>query len=404
MADFILLATADWDHPLWTNKQHVAMALVELGHRVLYVDSLGLRGARSDQSDIRRILKRLCRGLLPPRQIKDGLWVWSPLVIPGGTSGLVLRLNRLSLGIGMAVVNRLVRLRKPLLWSFNPFVHDYLPLERFHGVIYHCVDRVQAQPGMPAERLDAAERELCRQADVVFTTAPGLQEALAPFNSATYCFGNVADADHFSTAREVASPCPPELLKIPVPRLMFIGAIDAYKLDLPLLEDLARTTPEWNYVLIGPVGETDPGTDVRGLQSLPNVHLLGPRTYASLPLYLAHADVALLPLRVNDYTCHMFPMKFFEYLAAGCQVVGTAIPALLDQGDVAMLQEPDPVKFRMAITKVLAGEGPSLVTRLGRAALHTYRQRTQAMLDILEMHGLLPVDASGVAPLRHPRR
>ena len=27
MADVVLLATADWDHPLWTNKQHVAVAL-----------------------------------------------------------------------------------------------------------------------------------------------------------------------------------------------------------------------------------------------------------------------------------------------------------------------------------------------------------------------------------------
>ena len=24
MADIVLLSTADWDHPLWTNKQHTA--------------------------------------------------------------------------------------------------------------------------------------------------------------------------------------------------------------------------------------------------------------------------------------------------------------------------------------------------------------------------------------------
>ena len=29
MADFVVLATADWDHPLWTNKQHTALSLVE---------------------------------------------------------------------------------------------------------------------------------------------------------------------------------------------------------------------------------------------------------------------------------------------------------------------------------------------------------------------------------------
>ena len=200
MADFILLATADWDHPLWTNKQHLAMALNELVHRVLYVESLGLRGARPDRSDSRRILRRLRRGLRPPRRIRPGLWVWSPLVLPGGTSGWALRLNRLSIRVGLAVAVLLTGLRQPLLWSFNPLVHDYLSLAGFRATIYHCVDRVQAQPGMPAERLDAAERELCQRATVVFTTAPQLQEALAPFNAATYCFGNVADADHFAQA------------------------------------------------------------------------------------------------------------------------------------------------------------------------------------------------------------
>ena len=30
MADFVVLATADWDHPLWTNKQHTALTLAAM--------------------------------------------------------------------------------------------------------------------------------------------------------------------------------------------------------------------------------------------------------------------------------------------------------------------------------------------------------------------------------------
>ena len=41
-------------------------------------------------------------------------------------------------------------------------------------------------------------------------------------------------------------------------------------------------------------------------------------------------DVALLPLLLNDHTRAVFPMKFFEYLAAGCPVVATSLPALAD--------------------------------------------------------------------------
>jgi hypothetical protein len=35
-------------------------------------------------------------------------------------------------------------------------------------------------------------------------------------------------------------------------------------------------------------------------------------------------QVGLLPTKINDYTRSMFPMKYFEYLAAGLPVVGTA--------------------------------------------------------------------------------
>ena len=103
MADVVLLATADWDHPLWTNKQHVAVALAAEGHRVLYVESLGLRPAQATARDLSRILKRLRRGLRGPRRVRPGIWVWSPLVWPGGSTGLTLMLNRLSLSLGLRI-------------------------------------------------------------------------------------------------------------------------------------------------------------------------------------------------------------------------------------------------------------------------------------------------------------
>ena len=42
MADIVLLSTADWDHPLWTNKQHVAFFVyaVTLGYGMTIVENL----------------------------------------------------------------------------------------------------------------------------------------------------------------------------------------------------------------------------------------------------------------------------------------------------------------------------------------------------------------------------
>jgi glycosyltransferase involved in cell wall biosynthesis len=406
MADFVVLSTADWDHPLWTNKQHVAVSLAGLGHRVVYVDSLGLRPARPGRSDLRRILRRLRRAIWPLRQVRQNLWVLSPLVLPGGSSGWALGLNRLSLRYAFALVQRSVALRNMVLWTFNPLTCRYLDLPYFHSTVYHCVDRIQAQPGMPAALLEQEEQHLAKAVQVVFTTAPVLEQELRCFNPHTYYFGNVADTEHFSAALCAEGPRPSDLPPTS-PLLMFVGAIDAYKLDLPMFEALVAATPTWTYVLIGPVGETDPSTDVTALLALPNVHWLGPRAYQQLPAYLACADVALLPLQLNEYTRRMFPMKFFEYLSAGCPVVATAIPSLRDQADVAWLCQPEADAFQAAIRCALAGQGPDREHRLRRAGLHSYRRRSEAMLERLHFHGLIDPELdqttwSARAPFRYP--
>ena len=61
--DILFLSTADWDNPYWTNKQHVAQELARLGHRILYVESLGLRTPTATAKAGRRLLKRLKKAL-----------------------------------------------------------------------------------------------------------------------------------------------------------------------------------------------------------------------------------------------------------------------------------------------------------------------------------------------------
>jgi glycosyltransferase involved in cell wall biosynthesis len=387
MADITLLSTADWDHPLWTNKQHVACTLAELGHRVLYVESLGLRPMRPGGSDWRRVLQRLRHGLRPPRRVRPRLWVWSPLVLPGAAGGLSLWINRRMLGLGLALWQGLLGLRRDWLWTYNPRTLEVLSPEPYGRLIYHCVDAIQAQPDMPAAEIDQWEVRLCRAANAVFVTSPQLLADLRALNPRTFFYPNVADGAHFARAMDPQLPVPDEVAELPRPRIGFVGAVSAYKLDLPLVAKLAERHPEWSFVLIGPVGEGDPSTDVGPLRRLANVHFLGTRPYASLPGYLKGFDVGLLPLRLNRYTQAMFPMKFFEYLAAGLPVVATAIESLQPFGELALLCPPDPGAFEAAIARCLAGQGPDRKRRLQGAAKHTYRSRTEAMLADLARLG-----------------
>lgn len=380
--DVVLLSTADWDNPFWTNKQHVAAELAQRGFRVLYVESLGLRQPTFKSRDLRRIVRRLWRAARLARQVRDNLWVWSPLVLPAHGQPWARRLNRFLLNAGISLCTRWLGLRPDILWTYNPLTTDVLSHSQFRTIVYHCVDDVKAAPGMPKEAIERAEATLVSHAHVVFATSPKLAEAHRRLNANTHYLPNVADFEHFARARDPATRIPDDLAQIPAPRIGFVGAISSYKLNFELLRNLAKSHPEWSVVLIGQVGEGDPWTDVSSLLDLPNLHFMGARPYSMLPAYLKGFQVGILPSSLNDYTAAMFPMKFFEYLAAGLPVVSVNLPALRDHSDVATLAHT-PEAFIKAIEHELTTGGPPLETRLARANEHTYVSRMNVMLETL---------------------
>ena len=381
--DVVLLSTADFDHPFWTNKQHVAVQLAARGFRVLYIDSLGLRRPSTSAQDVRRIGRRLRRAITGPRTVRPGLYVWSPLVLPFQKHALVRACNRGALSMALARQVRRLGFERPLLWTYNPLTTRLLRTDGFAGVVYHCVDDISAQPGMPAGVLDRFEEELVRAADIVFTTSPRLAHTRGRWNANTHYLPNVADFEHFSRALDPALDVPADLARIAGPRIGFVGAISGYKLDFSLIRHIAEQRPDWSLVLIGHIGEGDPWTDAAQLAGLPNLHLLGPRPYADLPAYLRGIDVAMLPNARNDYTASMFPMKFFEYLAAGRPVVSVDLPALRDYADMARLAG-SPGAFVDAIAASLRGEHAPLEKRLALARQNTWAARLDRMMTLLE--------------------
>jgi glycosyltransferase involved in cell wall biosynthesis len=379
----LMVSTADWDNPYWTNKQHVAMQLAQRGHKILYVESLGLRRPTATQRDLHRIWRRLKRGFRPPRAVHENIWVWSPVIVPLHNLKLVRWFNRIFLSISQSIASRLTGIKPRMLWAYSPLTTEFYDANAFDFLVYHAVDDVKAQPGMPREAILVAEAELTRRSNVVFTTAPNLFEMHRTVNPETYFFPNVADYEHFSKARLAATVVPDDLAAISGPRVGFVGAISGYKLDLPLIRAVADSRPDMSFVMIGEVGEGDPWTDASLLMGAPNVHLMGGRSYGSLPAYLKGMDVAILPSLANEYTRSMFPMKFFEYLAAGLPLVGTPLPALSGYSDVAIFREGAD-SFAQGLDEALAGGGPSLEVRLAAARDNTYEKRTDKMMAIVD--------------------
>ena len=216
----------------------------------------------------------------------------------------------------------------------------------------------------------------------MLASAPALAERLRTISANVMDAPNVADTDLFCRALE-PGPLDPGMAALPTPRIVFTGAIAAAKLDLTMLARMARLRPSWSFALVGPVGTGDPHTDVSALASEPNVHLLGLRSYTQLPAVLRAADAGLIPYARNELTNSIFPMKVYEYLAAGLPVIATPLPALANVA--AVRTAPDAEGVVALLEQALSEDSPEHRAGRSRAAReHSWDRRLEEIAAAIE--------------------
>ena len=382
--DCILFATADWETPYWTNKQHTTQQLAHQGYRVLYVESVGLRAPNLGSGrDLSRIARRLKQGLQGVRQVEDRIWVLSPLVLPfKHHRPLVRAFNQ---GLLAKVIQRFLtskKFKKPMIWTYHPFMLEAINGIEMGPLVYHCVDDLSAIPGVDAAAFNQEEQRLLAAAKAVFTTSPALMAKCSAHNPNVHNFPNVADFTHFSQALQKV-PLPADLQALSEPRIGYIGVLSDYKVDFQLIINVASHRPEWSFVLIGEEREGQSSPLVDHLRTLPNVHFLGYRAYKVLPDYLGGFNVALLPTLINDYTHSMFPMKYFEYLAAGVPVVSTPLEFTREH-NAGLEIGGDAKSFELAILRQLQRGKFSTNEAADYVGLNTWATRMNSMLQIVE--------------------
>jgi glycosyltransferase involved in cell wall biosynthesis len=208
----------------------------------------------------------------------------------------------------------------PLIaWYYTPIALTFSEPSNFDVCVYDNMDELSAFAGAPPE-LTGLEKELFSRADVVFTGGNSLYEAKRDLHSNIHAFPSSVDVAHFVQARTAGPNEPEDQRGIGRPRLGFFGVIDE-RMDLKLLEEVARLKPGWHFIMIGPVAKIDAGT----LPRLPNIHWLGGKAYKELPRYLAGWDIGLMPFAMNESTRFISPTKTPEFLAAGVPVISTPL-------------------------------------------------------------------------------
>ena len=253
-----------------------------------------------------------------------------------------------------------------VLWYYTPQALRFSDHLKPDVIVYDCMDELSAfKDADPA--LPRLERELMSRADLMFTGGMSLFEAKQHQHPNIHPLPSSVDVTHFRAARRHKDD-PADQMAIPRPRLGFFGVLDE-RLDIPLLEGLADARPDWQIVMIGPVVKIDPAD----LPRRPNIHYLGPKTYADLPRYIAGWDVAMLLFARNEATRYISPTKTPEYLAAGKPVVSTSIRDVVSPyGEKGLVRIADAVPDFVAACEGALAESPGP----RRAKADAYLQNT----------------------------
>jgi glycosyltransferase involved in cell wall biosynthesis len=382
----VLAASASWDTPAPVNAHQVARRLAARGHRVLFVESVGLRppAPLASTHDLRRTLARLRGFAAGVREVEPRLHVLSPVVPVVGPPALR-AVALLALAHGAARAARRLRFERPVLWAFLPTALPLADRLAPRALVYHCVDHYAANPGVDAAWVDALERRMLARADVVFATSAPLAERLRAQGAAEVTLvPNVADVALFARAHEPLAE-PPELAELARPRALYVGNLAAYRVDAALLGAAADAAGA--LVLVGPIGlgetaATPPA--LRALLARPNVAALGPRSPEALPALMRHCDVGLVPFLENDHTRASLPLKLWEYLAAGLPVVATPLPSLRELGAAGTLRlAAGPAAFADAVRAAASEPRARRAERLALARAHDWPARIEELCAVV---------------------
>ena len=378
--DIIFVAMENWDE-MWRRNQPIA---AEFARRVptrklLYV------GLSIDISHgIRRLsLKPLLRALFRSRKLPtaDGypnITLFNPVKWLPNTLTFGQRFNRWRERCQLRRAIKAAGLNSPILW-LNP--HYGLHLlgqlsETF--VVYDIGDDWSAikQAEWLRRQTIAEDAELCRRADALIVVSEHLRQLKEGLNARVRRIPNGVYVDRYTSIAHGTIPSHPATRDWPRPILAYTGTIHAERVDLSLIEDIARAFPHGTVALIGP--NLLDNKDTERLRRHPNIQITGTFHFNEMPSVMSAFDVCIVPHAVSPFTESLSPLKLYEYLASGLPSVATPVPGFRDYPKLVYLADNSEA-FISAIHDALVEPKHLRALRQAEAQHHSWDARMDAI-------------------------
>ncbi len=260
--------------------------------------------------------------------------------------------EKLNLLILNLVISTQFSASEKLLWVFNP--SDGQALSSFDLQAWHLhYDAVDWHTSCFPERqkqISMKRKQLVQLADsITVLTQPVLERIKKLTKKKIELVPQGFDVQGLtakSNAPESLLKLKRSLKKLRKPIIGYFGAVSA-RLDIALLCDVAKHSPDFHFVFIGPRGPDESATisskiehEIDLLLRMPNVSWHPAVQRACLLTMMEDCAALILPYNTSyEFNQCCFPMKAMEYLFAGKPIVATPVPSLRSYQKVIKLAD-----------------------------------------------------------------
>jgi len=317
------------DHSVYNGSykvggQHLAENFAKLGHDVLYLSGMlnvfsfrHLFKKTSFSFNAKRMLRYWIKNGI---SINDNLKTYTPLTllpfskkVPFGTSDFVLN-NTYSFTIpNLFKYLKKERFFRPdiLIVTPTPFA---LLLEKINAKIkiLRITDNTVAFRDVSRKTVKLINRAI-KESDFVVATSLILKKKIEQQKKENVFY--LSNGVNFNFFQQADRNLPKEYKNVEGKKVVYIGAID-YWFDVELLSFLAKKLDGVNFFLVG-----SPRINLNQIKDLPNIHILGRKSFEELPKYLWNADVGIIPFKREPVVETVSPIKLYEYMACGLPVI-----------------------------------------------------------------------------------
>jgi glycosyltransferase involved in cell wall biosynthesis len=228
--------------------------------------------------------------------------------------------------------------RPPILWIAN--VHKAYLMEEIPASIriFDAIDdwesiSVYRQLG---RKIRSGYDSVMKHADIIYTVSSHLKKKFqerARTSRVTH-LPNAVDPGVFDLPADPPS-VRRETRKNRRRVLTYVGVLSE-RVDLDLLERIARDWPQCRVRLIGPMTRAVEQEWVE-LQKIPNLEWAGLVHHSKIPEVLRSSDVLLMPHQESPLSLSMDPLKLYEYMTTGLPIVSTPVPPTRDYASLVYL-------------------------------------------------------------------